>query len=237
MIKILNRINQYFKYEKNSKILNKNKVNITCKINFVKNKTSIKEYSLENNISIEEFKGHLDFLSVGENTYSGPIHIYGYRGSLKIGKFCSIAGRLVLIIGDGFHNYRLLSTYPFFFKNRFKNAFEGNKPNIKDIVENHITIGNDVWLGTDVTIIKNIEIGNGAVISARSVVTENVPPFGIIAGNPGKLIGYRYKDKEIIELIQKIKWWDWSEKKIIDNRNIFTLEENELKEELLKLDS
>ena len=66
---------------------------------------------------------------------------------------------------------------------------------------------------------------------------ENVPPFGIIAGNPGKLIGYRYNDKEIIELIQKIKWWDWSEKKIIDNRNIFTLEENELKEELLKLDS
>ena len=77
-------------------------------------------------------------------------------------------------------------------------------------------------------------LGTAPFLIVRAARTDF---FGIIAGNPGKLIGYRYKDKEIIELIQKIKWWDWSEKKIIDNRNIFTLEENELKEELLKLDS
>jgi len=233
IIKIIN----YFKFEKNYKILKKNNLDITNNINFLKNKTSIKEYNFEKNISIEEFKGHLSYLSIGRNTYSGPMHIHGYQGSLRIGKFCSIAGKLILIIGGGFHDYKLLSTYPFFFKSPFKKSFHQNKIDTNKLKKNYITIGNDVWMGVDVTIIKNIEIGNGAVISAKSVVTENVPPFGIVAGNPGRVIGYRYKDIEIIELIQKIKWWNWSDKKIIDNRNIFNLKETELKKELLKLDS
>ena len=74
----------------------------------------------------------------------------------------------------------------------------------------------------------------GGVMS-KAVVTENVPPFAIIAGNPGKIIAYRYKDMEIIDLIQKIEWWNWPDNKIIDNSNMFNLRENDLKKELLKL--
>ena len=236
MNKLINKINNYLnKYEKNYKILKNKHLDNSNTINFVKNKTSINKYHLEKNISIDEFKGHLNYLSIGKNTYAGSIYIYGYKGNLEIGKFCSIAEKLILIIGDGFHDYKLLSTYPFYFKKPFKEPFKQNKIDINNLKENFITIGNDVWIGTEVTIIKNIKIGNGAVIAAKAVVTENVPPFAIIAGNPAKIIGYRYKDKEIIDLIIKIKWWDWSDKKIIDNKIIFNLKEQELKKELIKL--
>lgn len=237
MQSILNKLINNFKYEKIYKVLKDKNLDFNSNINFVKNKSSIIDYDIEDHILIEEFKGHLNYLGIGKNTYSGPIHIFGYQGNLNIGRFCSIAGKLTLIIGSGFHNYKLLSTYPFYSKKPFKKSFEKNKIDTKKLNKNFITIRNDVWIGTDVTILKNIEIGNGAVISAQSVVTENVPPYGIIVGNPGKLIGYRYKDIEIIKIIEKIKWWNWSNDKIKDNRHIFNLKENELKKELIKLDN
>lgn len=68
-------------------------------------------------------------------------------------------------------------------------------------------IGNDCWLGSNVTLIGGVEIGDGAVVLANATVTKDVPPYAIVGGIPAKVVGYRY-DKETISYLQKIQWWN-----------------------------
>lgn len=68
-------------------------------------------------------------------------------------------------------------------------------------------IGNDCWLGSDVTLIGGVEIHDGAVVLAHAVVTKDVPSYAIVGGVPAKVIGYRYDD-DTIQFLQKIQWWN-----------------------------
>lgn len=68
-------------------------------------------------------------------------------------------------------------------------------------------IGNDCWLGADVTLIGGVGIGDGAVVLAHAVVTKDVPPYAIVGGIPARVFKYRY-DKETIDFLLKIKWWN-----------------------------
>lgn len=79
-----------------------------------------------------------------------------------------------------------------------------------------ITIENDVWIGAKATIMSGIKICNGAVVAAGSVVTKDVPPYAIVAGNPAKVVKYRFSEEQIEKLLQ-ISWWDWEEQKIREN--------------------
>ena len=81
--------------------------------------------------------------------------------------------------------------------------------NITDAWDNKgdIIIGNDVWIGYEAVILSGITIGDGAMIGTRAVVTKDVPPYAIVAGNPAKIIKYRFDDKRIKELLEE-KWWD-----------------------------
>lgn len=76
-----------------------------------------------------------------------------------------------------------------------------------------IVVENDVWIGAKSTIMSGIKIHNGSVIGAGSVVTKDVPPYAIVAGNPAKIVKHRFSEK-IIESLLKISWWDWSEDRI-----------------------
>jgi len=177
-------------------------------------------------------------LFIGRCTYiDNNLSIYGLNGELSIGRFCSIAGKLILIGGDGYHKKERASTYPFplrrpfnnyFLKDDFYNGSSSN--NCKTI------IGNDVWIGADVLITKNITVGNGAIIAAKSVVTKDIPPYAIVAGNPAKLLKYRF-EKEKIEILEKINWWQWPLDKIINNSDLFQLTNNKLMERLRSLNS
>lgn len=71
-------------------------------------------------------------------------------------------------------------------------------------------IGSDVWIGLDVNLIGGVEIGDGAVVLSRAVVTKNVPPYAIVGGIPARILGYRY-DKETIEFLLRTKWWNNTE--------------------------
>jgi virginiamycin A acetyltransferase len=76
-----------------------------------------------------------------------------------------------------------------------------------------ITIENDVWIGAKSTIMSGVKIHNGAVIGANSVVTKDVPPYAIVAGNPAQIIKFRF-DVNQINALQEIRWWNWEEEKI-----------------------
>ena len=90
--------------------------------------------------------------------------------------------------------------------------YEGDKiPYDEKIITKEIVIGDCVWLGNRVTIVGNVNIGDGAIIAAGSVVVKNVPNYAIVGGNPAKIIRYRFPE-EIIEKLNKIKWWYWAKK-------------------------
>ena len=79
-----------------------------------------------------------------------------------------------------------------------------------------IVIGNDVWIGYEAVILSGVHIGDGAIIGTRAVVTKDVPPYTVVGGVPAKIIRRRFSDS-VIEILQKLKWWDWNIEKISGN--------------------
>ncbi|MCS2886429.1 CatB-related O-acetyltransferase [Bacteroides fragilis] len=79
-------------------------------------------------------------------------------------------------------------------------------------------MGNDVWVGTNVTILRGVEVGDGAVIAAGSVVTKSIPPYAIVGGNPAKFIKWRFPF-EVREKLLEIKWWDWDDDLIKEKKD------------------
>ena len=76
-----------------------------------------------------------------------------------------------------------------------------------------IIVGNDVWIGAKSTIMSGVKIGHGAIIGSTATVAKDVPPYAIVVGNPGKIVKYRFTEKQIESLL-KIAWWDWTEDRI-----------------------
>jgi acetyltransferase-like isoleucine patch superfamily enzyme len=82
-------------------------------------------------------------------------------------------------------------------------AFQDGMPYTKG----DIIIGSDVWIGTDAMILSGVTIGDGAIIASRSVVTENIPPYAIVAGISAKIIRFRF-NQDAVEQLLRIKWWE-----------------------------
>ena len=85
-------------------------------------------------------------------------------------------------------------------------CIRGGEEWYNELTKDKIIIGNDVWIGTDSIIRRGVTIGDGAVIGANSFVNKDVPPFAVVAGNPAKLIRYRFSQKKI-DCILKSEWW------------------------------
>jgi chloramphenicol O-acetyltransferase type B len=150
---------------------------------------------------------------------------------LIIGEFCSIAtGVKFMMGGNHCHNYDWVSTYPFgFLDDEFAEYFNDCESERKTSynLKGDTIIGCDVWIGAEAMIMPGVQIADGAVIGARSVVTKNVGPYEIWAGNPARLIKKRFVDHAIQKLLQ-IKWWDWTIEKIKDNLEIIRSSDVEL---------
>lgn len=76
-----------------------------------------------------------------------------------------------------------------------------------------VNIGSDVWIGTNCLVMGGLTIGDGAIIGAGSIVTKDVPPYAIAAGNPASIIRYRF-DSATIQMLQELQWWDKSNQEI-----------------------
>ena len=145
-------------------------------------------------------------------------HHYEFLGDkLIIGKFCQIASGIKIIMNGANHRMNSITTYPF---NIMGNGWEKVTPKLEDLpFKGDTIIGNDVWIGQNVTILPGVHIGDGAIIGANSVVTKDIPAYHIAGGNPCKIIRKRF-DEELINYLEEIKWWDWEDEKIFKNLEI-----------------
>lgn len=191
---------------------------IFLRIKNKKNKTFIEEayFSLNHNFH----KGVM--LRKGseitpETTLDKYSYISGPRSFVDgaiIGKYCSIARQVT--IGIKGHNYNWVTTSPIITSPMY--GFIDN--NIDEPQKDNVIIGNDVWIGMNVMIMRGIKIGDGAVVAAGSIVTKDVEPYSIVGGNPARHIKYRFS-QDIIKKLLSIKWWDWEESTIKERINDF----------------
>jgi virginiamycin A acetyltransferase len=145
-----------------------------------------------------------------ENFERNVLYHFGEE-CLIIGKFCALGTGVQFIMNGANHSLSGFSTYPFYI---FGNGWENFQP--EEFSKGDMIVGNDVWIGYDSLIMPGVKIGDGAVIGARSVVTRDVEPYGIVGGNPARLIRKRFSE-EIIEELLAIAWWDWEIEKITQN--------------------
>ena len=177
---------------------------------------------------------------VGEFSYiadyefeSHVTHLYSFNNDkLIIGKFCQIASGVEFIMNGANHQMNSVSTFPFYTLEGWKQT----PPTPKDLpLKGDTIIGNDVWVGQNATILPGVHIGDGAIIGANSVVGNNVDPYTIVVGNPARPIRKRFDD-ELIDIMEKLKWWDKNIEEINSLIPLLTSSDLEkVKEELSKL--
>ncbi|WP_116134301.1 CatB-related O-acetyltransferase [Tropicimonas sp. IMCC34043] len=147
------------------------------------------------------------------------LHHYEFIGDkLIIGRFVAIATGVKIMMNGATHAMTGFSTFPFnIFGKGWERGFDpatwaaGHKGDT--------VIGADVWIGTEAMIMPGVTIGPGAIIAARSVVTHDVPPYALAAGNPARVVRRRFDD-ETIERLLRVAWWDWPLKMISQHLDV-----------------
>jgi acetyltransferase-like isoleucine patch superfamily enzyme len=146
--------------------------------------------------------------TLGRHSYSGEIIIDVWCRPdvvVQIGAYSSIGN--IRIVIDGNHPMHELSTYPW---NRIYPNYPPNNWGKETPV-----IGNDVWIGSRTTIYSGVTVGDGAIVAGDSVVTKPVPPYAVVAGNPARIVKYRF-DPETIKGFLETRWWDLPEDVIVN---------------------
>lgn len=148
-----------------------------------------------------------------ENFERNVLYHFPFTGDkLIIGKFCALS-RGVKFIMNGANHRMTGSTYPF----EIFGGWKRTTPQPQEYpFKGDTVIGNDVWIGYEAVIMPGVNIGDGAIIGAKSVVTKDVQPYTIVGGNPAKVIRQRFSD-EIVAALLKIAWWHWDIEKITRN--------------------
>ena len=153
-----------------------------------------------------------DCLSIGKYTYGLDRKCFiglSPETPIKIGMYCSF-GSNVKIFLSAEHPIDLVSTFPLKTLLKQKSPW----PNLDVTSKGGVEIANDVWVGANSLIMSGTNISNGAVIGAGSVVTKDVGPYEVVAGNPARKIKCRFNKKQIASLL-RIRWWYWTDEKII----------------------
>lgn len=201
---------------RNNKIYDNVKItNTELKDNIIIGENSfISDSVLETHVQVNRSNMIVDSI-VGAYTYTGMNTVIKHA---QVGKFCSISWGVS--VAGGTYNYNLISPHPFIHLKSFGIVEEN-----EGIGMERINIGNDVWIGTNASILSGVTIGNGVVIGAGSVVTKDVPNYAIVAGSPARIIKYRFSE-EIIQLLNEVCWWDLPISVIKENIDLFKTEPN-----------
>lgn len=166
-------------------------------------------YSQTARLIMEKYHG----VKIGKYSY-GCFNPFAVRSGTEIGNYCSFGSDVMVL--DANHPLQFCSTHPFFYEPHY-GFVERSK-----ITPQTKQIGNDVWVGSRAIILPGChKIGDGAVIGAGAVVTKDVPDFAMVAGNPAKVIKYRFSDRKIEEILSS-QWWKKDIEEIADNLSDYT---------------
>jgi chloramphenicol O-acetyltransferase type B len=149
-------------------------------------------------------------LQVDQPSYT-PMRVYADENdsTVRIGRYCSINETVTLMPGAE-HYLDAVTTF-FFYWGMGEGEPEGRGS------KGPIIIGHDVCISRDALVLSGVNIGHGAVVGARAVVTKNVAPFEIVGGVPARHIGWRF-DEQVREELLRIAWWDWPVEKVLAHR-------------------
>jgi acetyltransferase-like isoleucine patch superfamily enzyme len=157
-------------------------------------------------------------IEVGDYSYAdGKVNwiLSNPEDKIELGKFCCIAPN-VSIFGGGESYTKCVTTYPFNFLFLQDTSITRNT----DTTTKGVTrIGNDVRIGQSAIILSGVTVGNGAIVEAGAVVSLDVPPYAIVAGNPAQIVRYRF-DLSTIEFLLNLQWWNWPLEKILLNLDL-----------------
>ncbi|MFH6599202.1 CatB-related O-acetyltransferase [Ectopseudomonas khazarica] len=160
------------------------------------------------------YRGQARFLhrypdySIGVGSYGLPIvHDWQEGATLRIGAYTSIAEQVEIFLG-GHHRSDWVTTYPF-----PAMIDEAADVSAYAFSRGDVVIGSDVWLCTGAMILSGVSIGDGAVVAAGAVVSRDVEPYSIVAGNPARHVRWRFSEDERQALLAA-RWWEWPEDEV-----------------------
>jgi virginiamycin A acetyltransferase len=167
----------------------------------------LKHFISKAHIEVGDYTYYHD--EAGATNFENTNILYDAQGmglQLSIGKFCQIATATKFMCPYGEHHTNSFTTYPLFWKDQHTTISMPSRQYFHD--KGPTLVGHDVWFGYDSLIMPGITIGSGAIIASRAVVTQNVPAYAIVGGNPAKIIRMRFADATIEQLLQ-LEWWHW----------------------------
>ncbi len=174
----------------------------------IKQVVYIKNVITRKNIIAGDYS-YYDDVNGAERFEEHVTHHYDFIGDkLIIGKFCAIARGIEFVMNGANHRMNSVTTY------LMGGGWEKFAPTLDELpLKGDTVVGNDVWIGQNVTVMPGVHIGDGAIIAANSVVAKDVPAYCVAGGNPCRVIRQRF-DEELTEYLLKLRWWDWEPDKI-----------------------
>ncbi|GAA4364881.1 CatB-related O-acetyltransferase [Hymenobacter saemangeumensis] len=164
-------------------------------------------------IEVGDYTYYDDPEDVGNFERNVLYHFPFIGDKLIIGRYCMLAAGVRFVMNGGNHRTAGFSSYPFaVFGQGWEHAFP-----LSDFpVKGDTVVGHDVWIGHDALIMPGVQVGNGAIIATRAVVTRDVPAFAVVAGNPATVVRMRF-DADTIARLEALAWWHWDAEKLARN--------------------
>ena len=159
--------------------------------------TTVMRSSIGSNVALNR-RSYINDSEFGAFSYCGINTTINFS---RIGKFCSLARNVD--IGGFDHDYHKVTTMP-----RFRLEQITGKKSVEPGYNEMCEIGNDVWIAAGAQILHKAKVGDGAIIGGGAVVTRDIPPYAIAVGVPAKVIGFRFPQTIIDELLAMC-WWNW----------------------------
>lgn len=156
----------------------------------------------------EKFRERYPDYRIGIGSYGSPqVHDWQEGSTLEIGAYCSISKDVHIFLG-GQHRTDWISSFPF-------PAYVEEAREIADYggTRGDVVIGSDVWLAWGCTILSGVTVGHGAVVAAHAVVSRDVEPYSVVAGNPARHVRWRF-EKDEREALLRSAWWTWPEAEV-----------------------